>query len=1215
MSLGPPDPEPFDWEELTAENWPLPITPPSKEEMKQRLQKALKDYKEKMKDKNKGNSGSNFIWNSIGSRINAPIAGRRVDSAPSNVIQNPITSQFNAPIDEHKVDNIKPNVIQNPINGRIGTPASNLETDRPETNLIRNSISNRINNGTTDNRTDHILQNNLASDYPKALDSTGIVGYMNNSSVDPNQGPAVTGLAMSNTGNSSSGDRYNATQSASNVNRASSPALNVTGNPSVDENQSKQYNRTGIESKWNSTAWPESQDISQQNSTPNLADNYAGLSYMAQSAAKEFMLYRYDSSVPSFPVSNGMNTNESSAAAQDQTQSYNNYNLTTNNTSSDNKDIPYYLGPDAANFNANALSNDTKSYSQGAVTYGSNYSTSYRNESSYKQPINKNPVIQTYNAISALPYYYLPTMENKSHNQTSNFSLNVSSGADGNTENAVNQSIAENAVKSETYNVTTRQPSNYSPPITNINYLGVGSNDVVNAVNASNDPKDISTSYYNDRGYKTVVNDASGLPAATTSIPVYNFTIQGPYFAPNAANDSYQGAISNGNAQSTVTERTGVANLYYNSSGYQPIVNEASELPYHNQSSQSPVFMPTNLNDSYRGDANNGTSYAQVVAANKDNVTSQVMADNTVEMPSYNLPSYLPYYKAQSQVSGGNNRENKNTLGYTQDFYRENPDPSIQSLGMETTGSPTYNATWQPLNFSQPTTVDNGYNGEGYNATSNVQPMTLNGSYSEKGYNTTTIINSTDNEQNNTPSAAYYGYNYQTMINTSTEIRGHNATANIPGSHQPSIVNDSGVQPNNKDTSRLQGANKDIYNGYTVNRTSMLPLYNNVSVNSSVKSEAVRKQQNPSIYNENNGYKATENATQRLPDYNYSSASFPSNFTFNDPKETTIEGNSTQKIVDNMQYQLPLEQSKTLTNYSYNAEVIYNSYPNLSSNLNSTNNKTTAPATGNYGSSPTNYFEPFLMNGTGYFAPTLANYSEPGTSNAAFNGATDGQSRVAFRNVAGNMNNTSLPYHNDGVTDLYLSQTAKFPENSSLQLSSNMVTKASERGKINQIENTNSSLPNNTISYSANASNEMVNASLIYGTAASNLSSNSVTIGNIAKQIDRNNIAEMETMGSTKYAAFVPSSTNSSSTNSSSTNSPIKTVGTTRNNVYKPDNGQRSVKMVLLKLRQVVASPKAKGSVTETSLKLEKGLNSKDLQREGLFVKPGLNRGEFLCGF
>ena len=53
-------PEPFDWEELTNENWPLPITPPTEEEMRQRLQKQIKAHRIKMKSQSPGKLGSSL---------------------------------------------------------------------------------------------------------------------------------------------------------------------------------------------------------------------------------------------------------------------------------------------------------------------------------------------------------------------------------------------------------------------------------------------------------------------------------------------------------------------------------------------------------------------------------------------------------------------------------------------------------------------------------------------------------------------------------------------------------------------------------------------------------------------------------------------------------------------------------------------------------------------------------------------------------------------------------------------------------------------------------------------------------------------------------------------------------------------------------------------------------------------------------------------------
>ena len=53
-------PAPFDWEELTGENWPLPIIPPTEEEMRQRLQKQMQEYRIKMKSQNPGKFGSSL---------------------------------------------------------------------------------------------------------------------------------------------------------------------------------------------------------------------------------------------------------------------------------------------------------------------------------------------------------------------------------------------------------------------------------------------------------------------------------------------------------------------------------------------------------------------------------------------------------------------------------------------------------------------------------------------------------------------------------------------------------------------------------------------------------------------------------------------------------------------------------------------------------------------------------------------------------------------------------------------------------------------------------------------------------------------------------------------------------------------------------------------------------------------------------------------------
>ena len=53
-------PAPFDWEELTGENWPLPIIPPTEEEMRQRLQKQMQEYRIKMKSQKPGKFGSSL---------------------------------------------------------------------------------------------------------------------------------------------------------------------------------------------------------------------------------------------------------------------------------------------------------------------------------------------------------------------------------------------------------------------------------------------------------------------------------------------------------------------------------------------------------------------------------------------------------------------------------------------------------------------------------------------------------------------------------------------------------------------------------------------------------------------------------------------------------------------------------------------------------------------------------------------------------------------------------------------------------------------------------------------------------------------------------------------------------------------------------------------------------------------------------------------------
>ena len=1245
LSLGPPDPEPFDWEELTGENWPLPITPPSKEEMKQRLQKAVKDYKEKMKEKNKENSGSNLIWNLIGGKINAPILDHKTDRTEANEIHNSASSRFNTIKYDHKVDNTEPNVMQNSVYGRANVTMNNLAADRHEPNFIRNSVSNQINDNTTDNSTDLNPPIDVTLHYPKAPDSTEVMNYVDNSGVDQNQSPAMTGVATSSAGNSSIGDQYTTTENLSNRNPASSPVDSVASNLSVDIKHSKQYNQSGTESN----AGPDSREDSWRNSTPNLAENYAGLSYTAQSIAKEFLSYRYDSNASSVLASEKMHfdTNDTSAAAYGQTQNYNNLNWTPNNASSYGREIPYYSIPDAANSTANRLNSNVSSYSQGAVTYGPNYSKSYRNDSSYQEPISVTPMLQTYNLTSALPYYHLPTVVNDSYDQTSNFSLSISSVADGYEDNAVNRSVADNDAKLETYNGGNELLRNYSTIVTNATSFGVSSNEVGNAANTSNESKDISMSYYHDAGYKVVANDSSRLPAATTSLPASDISMQVPYFPRNAVNDSYQGAVAGDNAQAMSTERIGVASLNYNSSGYQPFVNENNELRNHNRSSQSPVFVSTNLNDSYRGDVINGTSYSQVTDTSRDNATSQAMADSTVEMPSYNLPSYLPYHKVQLRVGAGGTGENKNTLSHAQDFYRENPNPSIESFGKEDTDVIKYNATRQPpsysqpstvdsgyhgfsynatgysqpatvdnghngmgsnatsysqpstvdsgyhgfsynaTGYSQPTTVDNGHNGMGsnatsysqpstvdsgyhgvsynatgysqsttvenghngvsynatsyyqpttvdnshngesnnatsysqpatvdngykrisYNATSYLRPTMLNDNYSENSYNTMKSTNSTGKQQQNAPNAPYFGYFHQTTANASAEVHGYNVTANLPSYYQPPIVNDSKAEPTNNDLSRLPGADKYAYYGYTVNRTSILPLYNKGHLVSSTVDfqAAVNKQQNPGLYNEKDGYEPTANSNQLMPNYNYSSTSLPINFAVNHQRETAIEGSS----------------------------------------------------------------------------------------------------KADFRNVTGNVGNASVVYRKDGVSEVSLNHIAQLPTNSSLQLDSNMITQASDGVNINQFENSNSLPSNDKKSYPTKASNEMINASSRYDMAALNLSTNFLAIGNKAKENDCNITTPIKTIASTKYASIIRSSTNS----------PAKAVGTTRNNVNKPDDGQRSVKMMLLKLRQVVASPKLKGSVTEVSSRLEKGLSSKYLQREGLFVKPGLNRGELLLGY
>ena len=89
LSLGEPPPEPFDWEELTDGNWPLPVTPPTEEEMQERLKQAVTDYKEKLKSE--GNTGSNIILNrtSVGYN-NLPESGKISNGVTSGlVVQSP----------------------------------------------------------------------------------------------------------------------------------------------------------------------------------------------------------------------------------------------------------------------------------------------------------------------------------------------------------------------------------------------------------------------------------------------------------------------------------------------------------------------------------------------------------------------------------------------------------------------------------------------------------------------------------------------------------------------------------------------------------------------------------------------------------------------------------------------------------------------------------------------------------------------------------------------------------------------------------------------------------------------------------------------------------------------------------------------------------------------------------------------------------------------
>ena len=82
LSAGKPAKEPFDWEELTNENWPLPISPPTKEEMEKRLDKAIKDYRKKIKTT--GPTGSGLI-------ADAKAAGYEARNSPygSIVIESP----------------------------------------------------------------------------------------------------------------------------------------------------------------------------------------------------------------------------------------------------------------------------------------------------------------------------------------------------------------------------------------------------------------------------------------------------------------------------------------------------------------------------------------------------------------------------------------------------------------------------------------------------------------------------------------------------------------------------------------------------------------------------------------------------------------------------------------------------------------------------------------------------------------------------------------------------------------------------------------------------------------------------------------------------------------------------------------------------------------------------------------------------------------------
>ena len=137
LSHGKPDPEPFDWEELTNENWPLPITPPTEEEMRQRLQKQIPVYKLKMKQKHPEKPSSHLTTDS------------RNNDSQSQKILNPVSQEpvVEANSTTASVQNGNLSVSRNNVSARVlpgdslvGYPTSQNGTSYHEANVYSNAV-------------------------------------------------------------------------------------------------------------------------------------------------------------------------------------------------------------------------------------------------------------------------------------------------------------------------------------------------------------------------------------------------------------------------------------------------------------------------------------------------------------------------------------------------------------------------------------------------------------------------------------------------------------------------------------------------------------------------------------------------------------------------------------------------------------------------------------------------------------------------------------------------------------------------------------------------------------------------------------------------------------------------------------------------------------------------------------------------------------------